>query len=160
MGRAAKTTITGAAIAAMLAVGVPAVKQYEGLSTTPYRDVIGKLTVCYGETAVPMRRYTVKECGDMLQGRFWEFGYAVIQRNPSLGFHPYQWAAATSLAYNIGIANYNRSTVAKNFDAGKWTVACRGFSVWKYAGGKVSQGLINRRADETRLCLTQLPAGM
>lgn len=154
---ARKPIVTGAAIAAMLALATPAIQKYEGLSQTPYRDVIGKLTVCYGETNVAMRKYTKQECQAMLNGRAMEFGLAVATRNPSLIGHPFQWAAATSLAYNIGVANYNRSTVAKNFDAGKWAAACNHFTDWVYAGGKVNQGLKNRRKDEQVLCRQQLP---
>lgn len=153
-----KLTITGAAIAALLAVATPAIQKYEGYSSTPYRDVIGKLTVCYGETEVRMRRYSKTECKAMLNGRAEEFGLAVANRNPELVGHPYQWAAATSLAYNIGIGNYSRSTVAKNFSAGNWVNACNHFMDWKYAGGKVNRGLVNRRGDERTLCLTQLPS--
>lgn len=154
----ARKIVTGAAIATMLALATPAIQKYEGLRTTPYRDVIGKLTVCYGETEVKMRRYTKKECADLLNGRAEEFGLAVAKRNPSLVGHPYQWAAATSLAYNIGIGAYNRSTVARNFDAGKWGAACQHFMDWVYAGGRANQGLKTRRLDEKKLCLTSLPS--
>lgn len=154
---AKRLTIGGAAIAATLAIATPAIQKYEGYSAVPYRDVIGKLTVCYGETNVAMHRYTRAECVGMLNGRAHEFAVAVATRNPSLIGHPYQWAAATALAYNIGQGAYNRSTVAKNFSAGNWTSACNHFKDWNRAGGKINQGLVNRRADERALCLTQLP---
>lgn len=157
MATAKTKIIGGAAMAAMLAVATPAIKHYEGYSATPYRDVIGKLTVCYGETNVRMRRYSRAECDAMLNGHAAEYGAAVAKRNPSLVGHPWQWAAATSLAYNIGVANYVRSTVARLFDAGRWRDACNHFKDWKYAGGRVNKGLVNRRQDETRLCLTRLP---
>lgn len=153
-----KLTIAGGAMAALLALAAPAIQKYEGLSLVPYRDQVGKLTVCYGETNVKMRRYTLEECKDMFNGQAEAYSRAVAERNPSLVGHPYQWAAATSLAYNIGVGNYNKSTVAKNFDAGKWTAACNSFKSWVYAGGRVNRGLQNRRADEIRLCLTQLPS--
>ncbi len=153
-----KKTISAIAIAAMLVVAGPAIKKYEGYSSRPYKDQVGVLTVCYGETNVRMRKYSRAECDALFDGRAAEFGKAVAARNPTLVSHPYQWAAATSLAYNIGVGAYNRSTVAKNFEAGNWKKACQSFKSWVYAGGKINQGLKNRRADETRLCLTQLPS--
>lgn len=151
-----KPIITGGAIAAMLALATPAIQKYEGLSQVPYKDVIGKLTVCYGETNVKMRKYTKAECDAMLGGHAREYGLAVATRNPSLVGHPYQWAAATSLAYNIGVANYQRSSVARNFDAGRWQAACRGFESWSYAGHRFNPGLHHRRVDEMKLCETGL----
>lgn len=157
MGRATKTTITGAALAALLAIVTPSLKEHEGLSTVPYKDQVGKLTVCYGETNVRMRRYTKAECDAMLDGNAEKWGRWVAARNPELVNHPHQWAAATSLAYNIGMTAYNRSSVAANFTAGHWRAACNRFTDWKYAGGKINQGLLNRRLDEKTLCLKMLP---
>lgn len=152
-----KQIITGGAIAALLALAGPAIEKFEGVSTVPYKDTVGVLTVCYGETNVKMKKYSIAECKSLLNGRAEEFGRAVAKRNPELVGHPYQWAAATSLAYNIGTGNYTRSTVAKNFSAGKWKEACSHFTDWSYAGGKLSQGLLNRRLSEQRMCLQQLP---
>lgn len=153
-----KKTIGVSSLLALLALATPAIQRYEGFSSDPYRDQIGKLTVCYGETEVRMRRYSKAECDKMLNGRAQEFGLAVAARNPELVGHPYQWAAATSLAYNIGIGAYNKSSVARKFSAGDWKGACSRFTDWTYAGGKFNKGLQNRRIDEKRLCLTQLPS--
>ena len=147
---------TGIALAAMVAIVTPTIALWEGKSNDPYRDLIGVYTVCYGETRVEMRRYTNAECTAMLEEAVGEFGMNVLKRNPDLVNRPHQWAAATSLAYNIGPAAYNRSTVARRFDSGLWMEGCEAFAMWNKAGGKTRKGLVNRRADEMRLCKTGL----
>lgn len=147
-----------AAFAAMLAIATPFVAGWEGMSAKPYADRLagGLMTVCFGETRVPMREYTRKECEAMLADGVGEFAQGVAKRNPELVGHPHQWAAATSLAYNIGVANYSRSTVAKRFSAGRWKDACNGFPAWRFAGGREVKGLLNRRKAEQKLCLRGL----
>lgn len=150
--------IAGGALAAMLAVATPLVAGWEGYSSKPYADKLagGLMTVCFGETRVKMREYTRAECEDMLRDGVGEFAAGVAKRNPELVGHPNQWGAASSLAYNVGLANYNRSTVAKRFSAGDWKGACDAFLAWRFADGKEIKGLLNRRMSERKLCLTGL----
>lgn len=143
-------TMGSAGAAAML---IAAVASFEGKRNDPYADLIGKMTVCYGETRVEMRRYTDAECSDMLADGLADFAGPVLARNPELKGHDPQLAAAVSLAYNIGPANYNRSTVARRFSAGQWRQACDAFLSWSYAGGRQVPGLLNRRKAERAMCL-------
>lgn len=147
-GNAKLVAKVGAGTAALLIATVAA---WEGKRNDPYLDLVGVATVCYGETQVPMRRYSDAECRDMLAGSLTRYVGAVKTRNPDLTGP--QLAAATSLAYNIGPAAYTRSTVARRFEQGRVREACDAFRAWVYAGGRRVQGLVNRREDERRLCL-------
>ncbi|WP_298172074.1 lysozyme [Novosphingobium sp.] len=149
-GKMALVSIVGAAAAAIM---VPLVAGFEGKRNDPYADLIGKMTVCYGETRVEMRRYSNAECNDMLANGLADFAAPVIARNPELKGNAPQLAAAVSLAYNIGISNYRKSTVARRFSEGRWRQACDAFLSWSYAGGRQVQGLLNRRREERQLCL-------
>ena len=140
------------AAAAMIAT----VAAWEGKSNVPYRDVVGALTVCYGETQMPMRRYSDAECKAMLSDRLADYAGPVLERNPELRGHDSQLVAASSLAYNIGVANYRRSSVARLFSAGRWKEACDAFLKWNRAGGRVVKGLDNRRRAERAICLKGL----
>lgn len=155
-GRAKLIAIVGTAAAGLIAVTA----QWEGLRTDPYRDQLahGILTVCYGDTEVEMRSYTKEECDDLLAERLVDYARPVLRRNPELAGHDAQVIAATSLAYNAGIAAYQKSTVARLFSEGRWVSACNGFMAWTISGGKVRQGLVNRRAAEKRICLRDIPA--
>lgn len=148
--------ITGGGIAAALALAVPLVAKWEGKRNDPYRDIVGVQTVCYGETRVAMRRYSDAECTAMLNDAVAGFAAPVARCTPMIADRPWQLAAATSLAYNIGIAGYCRSTADRRFDAGDFRGGCAAIKFWNKAGGRVVRGLVNRRAEEYRLCMTGL----
>lgn len=157
--RAKQAGVGAAGLAAMLVLASPFIGLWEGKRNAPYKDIVGVLTVCYGETRnIENRYYSDAECEAMLEEAVGDFGIAVVERNPELKHHPHQWAAATSLAYNIGASAYHRSTVSKRFAAGRWRSACNNFLAWRYAGGKPVRGLLNRRKAEREICLTNLPA--
>lgn len=151
--RLVKTVGAGAAATLLLFVSA-----WEGKSNDPYKDIVGVWTVCYGETRVQMRRYSDAECKTMKADALVDFAEPVLKRNPELRGRDNQLAAAVSLAYNIGSAGYNRSTVARRFSQGRWREACDAFLLWNRAGGKVVRGLDNRRRAERALCLKGLPA--
>lgn len=138
--------------AAMLALLIPTLGSLEGKRNDPYQDIVKVWTVCYGETNVKMRHYTDAECDDMLRKAGGKWGDDVLKVNPNLYEYAPQWAAATSLAYNIGMGAYKKSTVSARFKKGDFYGACQAISMWNKAGGKVNQGLINRRKVETSLC--------
>lgn len=140
--------------AALLVTSVVAL--WEGKSNDPYQDIVGVWTVCYGETNTEMRSYTDAECTEMLQDSLAEYGTRVLQCTPNLEGKPEHLAAAASLAYNIGTSAYCGSTVDRRFDEGDYRGACDAFLMWKYAGGQVVQGLVNRRNHERELCLEGL----
>jgi lysozyme len=129
---------------------------WEGKKNDPYKDIVGVWTVCYGETEGPMRRFTDAECRAKLEDRLVDYAGPVLARNPELKGHDNQVVAASSLTYNIGAANYDKSTVAKRFSAGDWKGACDAFLMWNRAGGRVVKGLDNRRRAERAVCLTGL----
>lgn len=146
-----------AAIAAAVALAAPFVAGWEGHSTTPHWDAIGKTwDVCYGDRVAKKRTYTDAECMALLKKRLGDYAAPVLKRNPELGSAPYQLAAATSLAYNIGPATYARSSIARNFSAGNWRAACDAFPRYSYSNGVYVQGLRNRREAERKLCLKGL----
>lgn len=153
-GRQRLNKAVGGAGAATLLISL--VAGFEGKRNDPYLDIVGKATVCYGETRVAMRRYSDAECDDMLADGLADFAWPVLKRNPELAGHTPQLVAAVSLAYNIGGANYAKSTVARRFSAGDWRGACDAFMRWTNAGGRVVQGLVRRRAAERELCLRGL----
>lgn len=149
----------GSGIAAALALAVPIVSKWEGKRNDPYEDkfVKGLMTVCYGETRVKMQRYTDEQCKTMLL-RAMQADYAepIAKCVPQIANRPYQLAAMSSLAYNAGVRGVCNSTAAKRMRAGDYAGGCKAIARWNMAGGRVVQGLVNRRADEVRLCMSDL----
>lgn len=153
-----RARIAGAAVAAAVAIATPFIAGWEGKKNDPYADMLanGLLTVCYGETRVEMRRYTDAECLAMLEGAVSGYAKNVLKCSPGLADRPYQLAAATSLAYNIGSAAYCRSTSARRFNTGNIRGGCDAILFWRYAGGKEVYGLKRRREAERKLCMVGL----
>lgn len=155
--------LAGGASALALAATMAILPAWEGKSNTPYFDSVKVRTVCYGETRVEMRRYSDTECLAMLEKGAREFQNAVVRVNPRLRTDPYQWAAHTSLAYNIGTVAYARSSVARLYRQGKEVEACQFIGRYRFAGGKEFRGLKLRRYGdaqrfgEIELCLTPHP---
>ncbi|KAF2282485.1 hypothetical protein GH714_044091 [Hevea brasiliensis] len=65
-----------------------------------------------------------------------------------------QFDAMVSLAYNIGLGNFTKSTLLRKHNAKCWQCAAAQFGVWRNAGGKMMTGLIRRRAAERELYMS------
>jgi lysozyme len=141
---------------ALMAAAVALVGAWEGLRTVAYRDVVGIPTVCFGETrGVKMGdRYTVDECKAMLGDALVEFEAGMRKCLTAPDKVPAKsYVAFLSLSYNIGTGAFCRSTVARRANAGDYRGACNAIPAWNKAGGRVVKGLVNRRAEEQRICL-------
>lgn len=147
----------GLTVIGSLAVGF--VGGWEGMRTKAYRDIVGVPTVCFGETrGVKMGDiYTPDECRAMLGDALVEFeqGMRKCLTNPDR-IPAKSYVAFLSLSYNIGTGAFCRSTLARKINAGDIRGACNELPKWNRAGGKVVKGLVNRRAEERKLCLQGL----
>lgn len=144
---------------ALLAAAVALIGTWEGVRTVAYSDIVGVPTVCFGETrGVRMGdRYTMEECRAMLGDGIIEFEAGMrkcLIRPDAVPAKTY--VALLSLSYNIGTGAFCKSTVARKANAGDYRGACDALLAWNKAGGKVVKGLVNRRADERRICLEGL----
>jgi lysozyme len=159
-GKGALAACVGLACAAILSPMVSSFESGGKQHLTAYRDIVGVWTICDGETLNVKAgdRETPEGCAIRLDTRLAGFAQTVASCTPSLRGRDEQWAAATSLAYNIGTGAYCRSTVDRRFDARNWRGGCDAFLAWNRAGGRVVQGLTNRRRAERALCLKSLPA--
>lgn len=148
-----KTGAAAALLAASVAAAVAIIGPWEGLRTDPYRDLVGKWTVCYGDTTVPMRRYTTAECTALLEAQVERYMEGIGQciHGPVT---TNQLAALTSWAYNVGVAAACNSTLVRQLNAGQpAAVWCEQLLRWDYSGGKRVRGLTNRRQAEREVCL-------
>lgn len=144
----------GAAAALLLAT----LTMYEGKRNVGYRDIVGIPTACMGDTqnVIVGKFYSDAECQKRLERQALVHVEEVRHCTPRITGN--QLVAAGSLAYNIGGTAYCRSTVAKRFNAGNLRGGCDAFLGWTKAGGRVVQGLVNRRTAERALCLKGLPS--
>jgi len=147
-------------------IALPLVKKWEGRRLSAYLDPIGIPTICDGATRVnnqPVRMgmtMTHAQCDALLLHdlrthrnglhAYWT-SETIARRLP-----PTRDAAFTSFAFNVGVAGAGKSTAARRLNAGNIAGACQAIGWWNKAGGRVLRGLVNRRADETGLCLVGL----
>lgn len=155
------TTIVGTVAATILLSVVP---QFEGTEYRAYKDVAGIWTICQGDTKNVRAGLieTPEGCRQRLEAQLVTHAKGVTACTPRLKAEnrEYQLAAAVSLAYNIGVGAYCRSSVDRNFDNGNWVNGCNSFLAWNKArvNGQLRpiQGLTNRRNQERTICLKGL----
>jgi GH24 family phage-related lysozyme (muramidase) len=145
--------------------GLQLIIKHEGFYSAMYNDAAGHCTVGYGhlihlgkcgkeghaDVEKPFRDGVTKEqAGKLLS---FELSDAVAKVNSKITakLTQSQFDALVSLCYNIGPTAFSGSTVVKKINAGKFDEAPAWIKVWNKAGGKVVQGLVNRRADEVQL---------
>jgi lysozyme len=154
--------VIGVAAAAIL-IGVTST--HEGVRLVPYDDVLGGhvATVCFGETNVLMRRYTLPECKDLLASSL--AGYAAGVESSTPGFATLtdgQKAAAIDFAYNVGLGTWQLSSIRNAYARKDFPAACQRFMLYVYTDhGKINcliaanrcNGIPIRRRAETTACL-------
>lgn len=144
----------GAGALAAIALASGTVMYWEGLSLSGYADPVGIPTACWGQTGEGIevgKRYTLAQCQAWLDKELLHAAQGVDKCIPGPK-EPHQWAALTSFAYNAGVANLCKSTLAKKANAGDWKGACAELDKWVYAKGIRLRGLIKRRAAERAMC--------
>jgi lysozyme len=153
--------IVGALAATSLFATVP---EHEGTRYKAYKDIAGVWTVCQGDTndVRPGLIETPEGCRQRLERQLVIHAKGVMACTPRLSEEGRDWqrAAATSLAYNIGVGAYCRSSIDKYFDTAQWKRGCDNFLAWNKArvNGVLRPvgGLTRRRIDERNLCLKGL----
>jgi lysozyme len=145
---------------AWVAVAVSMIAPFEGFYGHKYHDSVGVLTICYGATAADgvdfSKTYTKGQCLDMLARDIPKYD-APLKRciKPEVynALPVHRHAALVSLAYNIGSGGVCKSSVVRDLNAGRVQQACNDFLKFDRAGGRVLQGLVNRRRAERVSCL-------
>jgi len=134
------------------AEGLALIKRSEGLRLNAYRCPADVPTIGYGSTGPHVRMgmtITEAEAEDLLTRDLERFekGVAGLVETATEG----EFAAMVSLAFNVGLDAFGRSTLLKKHNAGDKRGAAAEFARWNRAGGKVLQGLVTRRAAEAGL---------
>lgn len=129
------------------------VRKWEGCHLKAYPDPASggdPWTIGFGATGPGIRRgvvWTQQQAEQRLEQdvkRFVDGVRRLLQRPAT----DKQLGAMASLAYNIGLGRFEKSTLLRLFNEGKVEAAGKQFGVWTLASGKRMQGLVNRRADE------------
>lgn len=144
--------------------GLAIIEDYEGCHLTAYLCPAGIPTIGYGHTGsdvtmqdVGRRTITKVAAEALLESDLRRVGDQVAGAC-RVSANANQHAALVSLAFNIGIGNFRKSTVLAAHNRGDTQAAGRAFNLWTKAtvkGRKVElPGLVSRRAREAALYLT------
>ena len=131
------------------------IKKWEGLKLDAYLCPAKVPTIGYGITYYPDgkkvklgEKITMKKADELIQ---WHIN-KIASKIPALNVNQNQYDALVSFVYNVGMGAFLRSALYRKCKANPNDSTIKDeFMKWKKAGGKVSQGLINRRTDEYNL---------
>jgi lysozyme len=162
--------------------GIHLMHQFEGYRDKPYKCSAKIWTVGYGhamysdQLRLPNVRkpgyegmirddYQLKEADnrvwskseleDLFKSDLVVFERGVLRLAPNLDGNQAKFDACVCLSYNIGLGNFQRSTVRQKILRGDWENAAEAFLSWSKAGGKVLKGLLRRREAEKALFLSE-----
>ncbi len=140
------------------AAGLEIIKRNEGLRLTSYPDPAtggDPWTVGYGHTGndvTPGMQITEAYAEELLGKDLDKFETGVNDLIEAATDN--QFSAMVSLTYNIGLGNFEKSSVLKLHNAGEYPAAANAFLMWNKAAGRVFAGLDRRRHEERTLYLT------
>lgn len=157
-----KIKTSGAALAALCA----SLAMFEGRSLVAYIDPVGIPTICEGWThGVSMGDVATETECDALTLTGIEHADSILSIHiADFPDAPLMRSAYVSFIYNVGpgakgvkdgfvwLGSGGHSTMYQLLKKGEYSKACDEFPKWTLAGGKRLRGLINRRAEERRMC--------
>jgi lysozyme len=137
------------------------IKDFEKCKLKAYRCPAGVWTIGWGTTAAADVGITPCEGMVITQAQADKYFDLTIDKfiaemRPAIKrpMNENEHGAFVSLAYNIGTPRFNKSSALRYFNAGDTKKAAEAILLWNKADGKVSNGLIRRRAVERTLFLT------
>lgn len=141
----------------MSATGINLICSFEGLKLKAYDDGVGVWTIGFGTTIYP-NGIKVKKGDTCTEAQAKVYMAHDLKKFESavnsavtVPINQNQFDALVSLAYNIGTGAFKESTLLKKLNEADYKGAAAQFAVWNKGGGKVMQGLVNRRAVERKL---------
>ena len=138
--------------------GLELIKEFEGFSANAYLCPAKIPTIGYGNTFYSDGR-KVKLGEQISKSDALELLEIVANKDFADKIFPSiivpvtqnQFDAMVSLAYNIGVGNFLKSTLLKKVNAGDFIGASEEFLKWNKSGGKELLGLTRRRKREQDL---------
>lgn len=133
--------------------GTQKIAEYEGFRDKAYKDSAGIWTIGFGSIKVdgiPVQQGdTITRDKAILQMQAdLAWAQTAVNKYVRVGLAQHQFDALVSLVYNIGETNFSKSTLLKHLNQQNFILAAQEFPKWNKAGGKVVQGLTNRRLSE------------
>lgn len=127
------------------------IKSHEGLRLNAYSCSAGVRTIGYGHTGGNFPNTITQVQADA----YFDADIAVFENGVTqlvkVQNTQSQFDALVSLAFNIGVGAFGKSTLLRKLNQGNFAGAQAQFSAWCKAGGKTNAGLLKRRLDEANM---------
>jgi lysozyme len=141
---------------ALSATALVGIASWEGFVGQSYQDIVGVWTIGFGTTEGVKKGQTIDPV-KALQRKINDVQKfeGALKQCVNVPLHQHEYDAFLSLAYNIGPGAFCGSTLVRRLNQGDYDAACKEILRWNRAGGKVVQGLANRRQAEYKQCIGQ-----
>ena len=130
--------------------GIDLIKRFEGFSPRAYLCPAGVWTIGYGHTAGVSEGDSID--GDTAEDYLREdltSAEGAVEKYVKVPLKQWQFDALVSFTFNLGAGNLYSSTLLKKVNRNPDDPAIRQeFEKWVYSGGRVLQGLVDRRKAE------------
>jgi lysozyme len=102
------------------------------------------------------RVWPKEELVEIFKNDLVSFERGVLRLAPNLNSpeHQSKFDACVAFSFNVGLGNFQRSTIRQKILREDWDGAAEAFMQWTKAGGKVLKGLVRRRQAEKDLFLS------
>lgn len=159
-----RNRVISVAVGGAIAIAVPLISKLEGVEHKPYLDIAGIPTVCAGITGpdvVMGKTYSQRECDNLLMKHLTATKNYVDSR-VKVKIPDTMRASFYSVAFNIGITAFGKSSILREANAGNLWRSCEHIKDWRFYTNpktkrkEVSKGLVNRRAEEYSYCIKDL----
>ena len=130
---------------------IAVIKKFEGLRLKAYKCPAGVYTIGYGHTENVNADSEISElmADQILRKDLKKFEQAI--NDMDLPLLQCEFDALVSFVFNVGIGNFNKSTLKKLLLQKKFFYAAKEFDKWVFANGKKLPGLQNRRNKERKI---------
>ena len=137
--------------------GIAFIKRWEGVRLKAYRCSANVLTIGVGHTAamgdpkpVDGMKITEAEAEAILRRDLGSIERDV-EKAVTVHVNQRQFDTLVSFVFNVGIGAFHKSTLLKKLNASRYDEVPSELMKWTRAGGRVVQGLVNRRKAEADL---------
>lgn len=138
------------------------IKSCEGLRLKSYLDTGMVWSIGYGTTKIAdIKVAPGMEISEDQAELYFERDLEVFEKSVTklvkAQLNENQYSAVCCLVYNIGVGQFEKSTLLKKLNSRDFEAAAREFDRWVHDNGKRISGLVHRRKKERELFLKPSP---
>lgn len=136
--------------------GLALIKSFEKLALTAYRDQGGLWTIGWGHTdGVKEGDICTAETAEEYLDQDLLCAEESVEQRVTVPLGNNEFAGLVPFVFNVGDTQFKESTLLRKLNEGGYGLVPTYLRSWIFVKGKISQGLVKRRAAEAALWSTQ-----